>query len=289
MSMAKMGPYPINAGRRQKRSDLGVELIRVLSSEGLRIFSTEQEREFSSRVGLKDSYLIEALYHLRRNRWIVSLRRGLNAISPSIPGVAPTHEFEIAMALINPAAISHWSALHHHGLTEQVPRKVFVLTAATASIPRRRGNKTPSPNGGYRVGETVYRFIQVRPARFFGTEKVWVGDARVTITDAERTLLDGLSMPQYCGDFAEVLHAFDARGRDLDAERIVDYALRLGDATAKRLGWVLERQGVDPGRLKRLAQVPIKGYRKLDPTGAPKGPVDRKWMIQENLSGKVVT
>lgn len=98
------------------------------SCEGHRIFSTDQAHEFSSRVGLKDSYLVEALYHLRRNHWIVSLRRGLYAISSSVPGVAPTHEFEIAMALVEPAAISHWSALHYHGLTEQAPRRVFVLT-----------------------------------------------------------------------------------------------------------------------------------------------------------------
>ena len=30
----------------------------------------------------------------------------------------------------------------------------------------------------------------------------------VTITDVERTLLDGLAMPQHCGGFAEVVHAF---------------------------------------------------------------------------------
>jgi len=41
------------------------------------------------------------------------------------------HEFEIAMALAHPAAISHWSALHHHGLTEQAPRKVFMVRAAS--------------------------------------------------------------------------------------------------------------------------------------------------------------
>src|SRR5213593_3509042 len=233
--MEEIGKYPINTERKVKRSDLGVELIRVLSSEGHRIFSTQRARESSSRVGLKDSYLVEALYHLRRNQWIVSLRRGLNAISPSVPGVAPTHEFEIAMALVDPAAISHWSALHHHGLTEQVPRKVFVLTTATASIPRVRSTKSPQPNGAYRVGENVFHFIQVRPERFFGIQRVWFGDARVTITDPERTLLDGLSMPQYCGDFAEVLHAFEARIANLDLDRIVGYALRLDGATAKRL------------------------------------------------------
>ncbi|MBI2614583.1 MAG: hypothetical protein HYW52_02670, partial [Gemmatimonadetes bacterium] len=132
-----------------------------------------------------------------------------------------------------------------------------------------------------------YKFIQVKPERFFGTEKVWIGEARVTFTDPERTLLDGLSMPQYCGDFAEVLHAFEVRASELNLERIIGYALELDAATAKRLGWVLEQQGVERSRLDRLAALPIKGYRKLDPTGPRKGPANRHWMIQENLPGKV--
>jgi len=194
---------------------------------------------------------------------------------------------EIAMALVNPAAISHWSALHHYGLTEQIPRKVYVLTTTGASVPRTRGTKVERVSDGYPVGDTVYQFVQVKPERYFGTQKVWVDEARVTATDPERTLLDGLSKPQYCGDFAEVLHAFEARGTALDVERIVGYALRLDAATAKRLGWVLEQQGVDSSKLERLAAIFIKGYRKLDPTGPRKGPYSRQWMIQENLQGKV--
>ena len=84
-----------------------------------------------------------------------------------------------------------------------------------------------------------------------------------------------------------MLHAFETRGTDLDLQRIIDYALELDAATAKRLGWVLEHQGVDPSRLEPLVALPIKGYRKLDPTGPRKGPCDARWMIQENLPGKV--
>jgi predicted transcriptional regulator of viral defense system len=284
--MVKIGEYPINASQKPKRSVVGVELVRLLASEGHRIFSTERARELSSQVGLKNSYLTEALYHLRRNGWIVSLRRGLHAISSSVPGVAPTHEFEIAMALISPAAISHWSALHHHGLTEQAPRSVFVSTTKTF-VPRLRGAKAKKARSGYPVGDVIYQFIQVKPARFFGTEKVWIGEARVTMTDPERTLLDGLSMPQYCGDFAEVLHAFDVRRPYLDLDRIIAYAVRLGESAAKRLGWVLEKQGIDSERLRTLQQVPIKGYRRLDPAGPRKGPYNSRWMIQENLPGKL--
>jgi predicted transcriptional regulator of viral defense system len=265
----------------------GVELVRMLAAEGDRIFTTARARELAPRVRLSDGYLRQALHHLTKAGWLVRLRKGLYAVSSSIPGVSPAHEFEIAMALADPAAVSHWSAMHHHGLTEQAPRKVFVLTTTETSVPRVRGAKAKKVRNGCAIGETTYQFIQVKPERFFGTEKAWFGEARVTITDPERTLLDGLSMPQYCGDFAEVLHAFRVRSTGLNVERIIEYALKLDAATVKRLGWVLESQGVEPAKLERLAALPIKGYRKLDPTGPRKGPCSRRWMIQENLPGKV--
>lgn len=277
----------MSASQKLKKTHVGVELIRRIAAEGDRIFSTDRARELASEVGLRDSYLGEALYHLRRTGWIVSLRRGLYALSSSVPGVTPAHEFEVAMALVNPAAISHWSALHHHGLTEQAPRKIFVLTTTEVSVPRMRSANAKGTRGGFPVGDTLYQFVQVKPKRYFGTEKVWIDEARVTFTDPERTLLDGLSMPQYCGDFAEVLHAFEVRGDELDVQRIIEYACRLDTATAKRLGWVLELQGIDPVLLEPLLKLPIKGYRKLDPTGPRKGPCNRRWMIQENLPGKV--
>ncbi len=272
-----------------KRSQVGIDLIRLLAAEGDRIFSTDRARELSPQVGLKETYLLEALYHLRRTGWIVSLRRGLYAISPTVPGIPPAHEFEIAMVLVDPAAVSHWSALHYHGLTEQPPREVFVLTTSRASIPRMRGSKAGNSKNVYKIDKTPYRFVRVKPLRFFGVQQVWIGEARISITDPERTLIDALTMPQYCGDFAEVLHAFEARGPSLELDRIIHYALRMGPTTAKRLGWVLEHQGFEPSKLEKLAAIPIKGYRKLDPTGPRKGPCRRRWMIQENLPGKIKT
>jgi predicted transcriptional regulator of viral defense system len=271
-----------------KQSHVGIELVRLLAAEGERIFSTDRARELAPRVGLRNSYLPEALFHLRRTGWIAPLRRGLYAVSSAVPGVTPVHEFEVGMALVEPAAVSHRSALHYHGLTEQAPRTVFILTTTDASVPRKRGSAPREDRGGYPAGPASYRFVQVRPERYFGVEKVWVGEARVTITDPERTLLDGLSMPQYCGDIAEVFHAFEMRGDSLDLPRVIGYALKLGAATARRLGWVLESRGVDPSMLEPLAALPIKGYRKLDPTGPRKGPCSSRWMIQENLPGRVM-
>ncbi len=191
------------------------------------------------------------------------------------------------MALVRPAAISHWSAMSHHGLTDQPPRLVFVLTTAR-DLPRLRGANAGLPREGYPAAGFRYRFVRIRPSRFFGIEESWVRDSRIRITDPERTLLDGLLSPRCCGGFAEVLHAFEVRAPKLDVDRIVGYALRLGAATAKRLGWILERHGVKARRLKPLLDAPIKGYRPLDPTGPRRGPCDARWRIQANLPGRVL-
>ncbi len=268
------------------RTLVGIELVRKLAEAGQRLFTTEEARRFAPSVGLSPGYFRQALHHLARTGWIVRLKKGLYSLSGSVPGVTPFHEFEIAMALVAPAAISHWSALSHHGLTEQAPRRVFVLTNAR-SVPRVRGTRSRGTEGGYLVGGTTYQFVQVKSERFFGIEDVWVNESRIKMTDPERTLLDGLMMPQYCGDFAEVLHAFEIRAPKLDVERIISYALRLDAATAKRLGWILMRQGIGSDRLEPLRMVPVKGYRVLDASSPRHGPYDTDWMIQVNLQGQV--
>lgn len=265
---------------------VGTELVRKLAEAGQRLFTTEEARKVAPSVGLSPGYFCQALHHLARAGWIVRLKKGLYSLSGAVPGAMPLHEFEIAMALVEPAAISHWSALSHHGLTEQVSRRVFVLTNAR-SVPRVRGSKSKIIEEGYPVGDTLYQFVQVKPERFFGIYDAWVNESRIKMTDPERTLLDGLRMPQHCGDFAEVLHAFEVRGPKLDMDRIIRYALKLDAATAKRLGWILERQGADTARLQPLRKVAIKGYRALDPSGPRQGPCDARWMIQVNLPGKV--
>jgi predicted transcriptional regulator of viral defense system len=257
----------------------------MLGQAGQRIFTTEDARSVAPSVGLSAGYLDQALHHLAKSGWIIRLKKGIYALSGSVPGTTPLHEFEIAMALVKPAAISHWSAFSHHGLTEQIPRRVFVLTTAR-SVPRIRKAKPSKGEEGYRVGETVYQFVQTNPDRFFGIEEVWVNESRIRITDPERTLLDGLLAPRYCGDFAEVLHAFEVQAPKLDLDRIIDYALKLDNATAKRLGWILQRLGIEASRLRPLQNVPVKGYRVLDPSGPRQGSYDSGWMIQVNLVGQ---
>jgi len=266
----------------------GVELVRRLASEGVRIFTLDQVRDTASEIGLSQGYLRQALHHLTRTGWVVRLRKGLYALSSSVSGGAPLHEFEVATALVEPAAISHWTAMHYHGLTEQPSRKIFILTTTEAAPPQDRsdGSKLKAGNR-YIIAGVPYQFIQVKPQRFFGVQKIWVGETRVNITNMERTLLDCLSRPKYCGDFSEVLGAFKTATDILKLERIVDYALRMDAATAKRLGWILESLDISAQSLEPLLAMHSKGYRKLDPTGPGSGRCNKRWRIQENLPGRI--
>ena len=72
----------MTANTKPKQSLVGIELVRLLAYEGDRIFTTDRARELAPRVGLKDAYLSEALYHLRKNNWIVvAAARTLRAFS----------------------------------------------------------------------------------------------------------------------------------------------------------------------------------------------------------------
>lgn len=250
-----------------KQSALGMRLLRLVANKGLRIFSMRNLRE----LGGYSRGLPEVLHYLAKEGWIVRLKRGTYAFSPESGFGTPPHEFEIAMHLVHPSAISHWTAMHYHHLTQQTPHTIFALTPTSSSIPRS-------------LLKRHFCYIKIKKALFFGFQTIWINEAKVEITDPERTLLDGLMSPQYCGDFQEVFHAFEVHLNQLNLALLIQYALKMGAAAVKRLGWILDRLGVDQQTLAPLLQFPIKGYRKLDAVGPSKGSYAKKWRIHENLS-----
>lgn len=115
-----------------KNSVLGISLLRHLASQGLRIFSTEQAQAAALEIEMNPSYVSEALHHMKNGGWVTRLKRGVYAIAAH--GPAP-HEFAVAMALVTPSTISHWTAMHYHHITEQTPQKIFATTPHGTSIP----------------------------------------------------------------------------------------------------------------------------------------------------------
>lgn len=265
----------------------GLRLVDALRRRGKRIFTIGDAQETADTLGILRTTLGWLLPQLTHAGRLLHLRRGLYAIDDSKYGGAAPHPFAIATALVTPSAISHWSALAHHGLTDQIPRLVTASSARDIVTPRmRRRSADGEPASTWDVSGRRVRYVRVQPRRFWGFEQVWVDEtARVPITDRERTVLDGFVAPDVFGSFDEILGVIEEHLAQLDVEKLIGYALRYDrGAVIKRLGYALEQVGVAPARLAPLREAPIAGYRLLDPSGPEQGPFVAAWRIRDNLA-----
>jgi predicted transcriptional regulator of viral defense system len=255
------------------RSPLGRVEARFLAKIATRpTFSTERARE---ALGHKaEDPTRQFLEKLRQKGWIRRIRRGRFAVIPLSSGDDRTpqlHEFIVAMELVTPAAIAYWSALNHHGMTEQLPRTVFVAT----DHPVRRPPK--------QVLGVNYKIVSLRPAKFFGVVKDWIDEQPFQVTDKEKTIVDGLGLPQYVGGVDEIVKALAGNWSALNETKLRNYAAKIGNnAVAKRLGFLMETLALgDPEALRKA--VPIApGFSPLDPTLGKRGKYNRRWGLLIN-------
>ena len=239
---------------------------------GKAAFTTEEAQGILKYKG-EDSTQ-KFLERLQTKGWIRRIKRGRFAVIPLSSGETRSpqlHEFIVAMELVSPAAIAYWSALNHHGMTEQLPRTVFVVT----DHPVRR------PPGD--VLGVSYKIISLRPEKFFGIMKDWIDEMPFMVTDREKTIIDGLDLPQYVGGVAEIAKALSTVWTQLNESKLCKYAVKIGNsAVAKRLGFLMEILGLGNVEALRKAVTLAPGFSPLDPTLQRKGKYNRRWGLLVN-------
>jgi predicted transcriptional regulator of viral defense system len=169
--------------------------------------------------------------------------------------------------------ISHASAMDLHGMVTQPQLVVYVTTSSAVR--------------GQTILGSEFRFVRCKPEGLFGMVDQWVDKTeKVVVSDLERTVIDGLKQPEYCGGFSEVAKGFWMRRRDVDTARLVDYALRLDvGAVIRRLGFLLEVCGIDASAdLARLRARLTATYHLLDPTLPAEGKRLARWRIRINVT-----
>lgn len=267
----------------------GLSLLQELANQGLFIFTVGEAKTAAAKMAISDNYLSQVLSHLSQAGWIIRLRRGLYAGTGSLPGGVQVHPFAVATRLVEPSAISHWSAMSYHGFTDQIPHIVTAFTPQKVVTPTmRKSNPKIGRKHSWDIWGTRYEYVTVMPDHFFGIEDVWVDERfRIPITDKERTVFETFVSPRLFGGIGEALATFEEHIHELDLEKLVGYAVRYGKASAiKRVGWVLERLDAPSEFVDPLEEIPIKGFRLLDPTRPRRGPYEKRWMIQNNLLGE---
>jgi predicted transcriptional regulator of viral defense system len=138
--------------------------------------------------------------------------------------------------------VSHASAMDVHQMVTQ-PQLVVYATSPKAIRPRT-------------VLGTEFRFVRCKPAHLFGLVDHWATKTdKVHVSDLERTVIDGLKQPEYCGGF-----------------------------TMRRLGYLLETFEVDaPRDLERLRLQLTASYALLDPMLPAEGKPAARWRLTLNV------
>ncbi len=159
-------------------------------------------------------------------------------------------------ALFAPGYIGGWTAAEHWDLTEQLFRSIFVFTAKP-----------------FRTKESVVQGVSFTLKRIpedalFGLQNLWRGQARVSIADKHRTIVDLLADPATGGGTRHVVLCLQKYLRDpeADADTLIRYAEKLGNgAIFKRLGFLVSKMPGKESLAQSCRQRLTEGNAKLDP------------------------
>jgi len=244
-------------------------LLSWLAREDRNIFSIDEIRKIAPGDATKIAH------SLVQKRWILPLKKGLYAIVPLDVGVEGAeafivHDFVTASHLAQPYYIGYWSALNFHGLSDQVPRTVFIAT--------------PKAKMPIAILYSRFYFVKIASHKFFGLREEIVDGGGVLISDPEKTLVDCLDHPEHSGGIDEVGRAIYFSHSELDFWRIKEYTLKMKNRTIfKRLGYLLEKIGLLERYPFILEGVKLsKGYSKLDPSLPFKGSFSKRWGLMVN-------
>ena len=91
---------------------------------------------------------------------------------------------------------------------------------------------------------------------------------RVYISDIEKTIIDGLKIPEYCGGISEIAKALWIKRQQIDYRKLTDYSERIDVGVVyRRLGFLLETYQIDcPYEISSLQRKLTPTYHLFDPT-----------------------
>ncbi len=253
------------------------ELIKTILEYGYRIFTLKQFSKIAVSLGYSNLSIGQLLFEMKQSGIVKSIKPGLFQLNDSYLS-SPVTGYEIAIAVVQEGYLSHLSAVTLHQLTDQLPNIIYVSVELGHG---RYSNKKSEFN--FEAKNYRYQIIEVSKNRIFGVEKKWFGDAQISLTNLERTLIDCLNNPEYSGGFYEVISYFDQSKSIVDLHKLIDYAVQTSRSCLQRLGWCFEKISFTEGAESVLQKINTEVMIKLDSSGYRRGSYNKKWKVIENI------
>ena len=188
-----------------------------------------------------------------------------------------THLLEVLLTLKKDSYFTHYTAVRIHGLTEQVPKTIYLNHEQGPHNPDRESLTQSSIDLAFRskprVSQNIVDFDDKRVCLLNGMYTNQLGvinqeatydtseKARVRVTNIERTLIDITVRPVYAGGVQEVLKAYElAKETGVSVNRLAATLQQLGYVYPyhQAIGFYLERAGYKKSDLSLLERFPMK-------------------------------
>jgi hypothetical protein len=185
---------------------------------------------------------------------------------------------EALQVIVPHSHYSHYTAVRLHGLTEQVPKTVYLTqerpTSRSSTVPEEpypqesidAAFQRPPRQSKNEVAKDGTRFVLLFGANHselgLTTRRVnWGGDRDLSLkaTTLERTLIDIAVRPFYAGGVAEVARAFErAKDSDVSVNKLaaVLQQMEFGYPYHQAIGYYLERAGYRSVQVDLLRRFP---------------------------------
>lgn len=226
---------------------------------------------------VKDLRLLLEINKTKAYNLIKALKKkgAIEKIGKAFFAFKDANDFVIALCINHPSYISFWSALNYYGLSDQMPKKIFLATTK------------------YSKEIKNFKYITLSKKRFFGYTAI--GD--ITIAEKEKAIIDSLLFPKYAGGIKEIIKCIKADLNNLDVKKLLNHATKIeSKAVLRRLGFILENlKNANKEKSKKIKRHIIekirkkigKGYELLDPNLKRTNNFNKKWLLDINLENDI--
>lgn len=255
---------------------VSANLINSLYNIGKTIFTLNDVKNITS---LKDKKASDLTSELIKRKIIARIKGGKYIIIPQEMGDDVGYIgdwYIIAREFVKSPDyyISYYSAMDIHNMVIHPLTKVFITTPLQEYKKRKN------------VGNTTFEFIYTNIKNIWGIKDIWVTKSeKVKVSDIERTIIDCLYRPKYCGGILEIIKGLWIQREKIDFEKLLNYVIKFNKIVViKRLGYILEILNLkDELYLKYLKERIDNKYYILDPLLTTNETYRNSWKFIANI------
>ncbi len=177
-------------------------LLKTLREKNMDVFTS---KDLEIIIGRKPYNTIKTL---TKNKEIIKIKNGVYAFTD-------TDDMKIATRVIEPSYISFLSALNYYDLTEQIPKKIQLITTK-------------------RKKHAKYNFTTIKKNLFFG----YINIDGIIIAEKEKAIIDSLYLPKEARGLKEIELLIKNNLKEIDIKKLKEYASQ-HKLTKKRLKNIL--------------------------------------------------